>query len=191
MSRHVRALCEPVADVASPLSVLYADAATPLPIFELVADHEMPEPYRSLLVHERDMTSTLEAHHGQGMSLRVLRMVPSASAMTRKVVLVGDEDGRSAEFGAIRINLGRFDVEAQDMIRESRRPFGAILRDLRIDYTSRPTAYFGVHCDTIMAEALDTPYGTWLYGRHNQLRGTASELLAEVVEILPPEQPAE
>ena len=32
----------------------------------------MPEPYRSLLVHERDMTSTLGQFHGGDIGLKVL-----------------------------------------------------------------------------------------------------------------------
>ena len=32
----------------------------PLPVMEQIQADEMPEPYRSLLVHDSDMTSTLE-----------------------------------------------------------------------------------------------------------------------------------
>ena len=34
---------------------------------------EVPDPYRGLLVHKQDMTSTLEAYVGQGLSLEVLQ----------------------------------------------------------------------------------------------------------------------
>lgn len=188
MSLPARALCEPTLDVASPLAQFYATMLSALPEFQLISGAVMPEPYRRLLVHARDMTPTLEAYHGQRMALRVLHKLQSASALTRQVVLVGNDNGPVAEFGAIRINLNRFETEARRMICESQLPLGAILRELQIEHTSRPTAYFAVRGDRIMQEALGSPCGTRLYGRHNQLRDCAGHLLAEVVEILPPER---
>ena len=80
----------------------HAPGETP-PSFDAVAGPELPEPYRGLLVHERDMTSTLEAFVGQPLVLRVLRVHRSADCLHREVVLVGASDGTMAEFGAIRI----------------------------------------------------------------------------------------
>ena len=47
-----------------PLDEFYRLAKRPLPGIKPVDGAALPEPYRSLLVHERDMTSTLGQFHG-------------------------------------------------------------------------------------------------------------------------------
>jgi len=43
-----------------PLDEFYARAGLPMPSLQELTGKEVPEPYRSLLVHENDMTPTLE-----------------------------------------------------------------------------------------------------------------------------------
>jgi hypothetical protein len=43
-----------------PLDEFYARSGLPLPRIERTSGEEVPEPYRSLLVHQNDMTPTLE-----------------------------------------------------------------------------------------------------------------------------------
>src|SRR5262245_38385741 len=59
-------------DILHPLDDFYARAGLEVPRFELVAAHEVPEPYKSLLVHEADMTPTLESFHGARLRVAVL-----------------------------------------------------------------------------------------------------------------------
>ena len=54
-----------------PLDEFYRLAKRPLPGIEPVDGAALPEPYRSLLVHERDMTSTLGQFHGDDIGLEV------------------------------------------------------------------------------------------------------------------------
>ena len=55
-----------------PLDEFCRLAKRPLPGIERVDGAALPEPYRSLLVHERDMTSTLGQFHGDDIGLKVL-----------------------------------------------------------------------------------------------------------------------
>src|SRR5262245_16468240 len=55
-----------------PLDEFYADLGRPLPPLEQVEAEAVPQPYRQLLVHHRDMTPTLEAFHGRDIHLRLL-----------------------------------------------------------------------------------------------------------------------
>src|SRR6266404_2816907 len=50
----------PDSNLLYPLNEFYEQAGLPLPPAVQVAAREVPEPYRSLLVHEREMTPTLE-----------------------------------------------------------------------------------------------------------------------------------
>jgi len=55
-----------------PLDLAYSRAGVPPPAVTRVQPDAIPQPYRSLLVHERDMTLTLEQHFGGRVVLRDL-----------------------------------------------------------------------------------------------------------------------
>jgi chorismate-pyruvate lyase len=151
---------------------------------QLVDGAAVPEPFRGLLVHTDDMTPTLERFYGQGLLLRVLNRRRSSNEYIREVVLVLEGDGRRVEFGANRIRLDRFPAGAQRAILEETQPLGHILRDHAIAHTCHPGAFLRVASDRLINEALGLTGAQVLWGRHNQLRNPAGELLSEVVEIL-------
>lgn len=175
-------------DILFPLSELDDDGA-PLAVERLEGPGRpaMPEPQRSLLVHESDMTSTLEEHHGEALEISLLAHRRDEDALWRRVVLVGRESGRIHEAGAIRIALAPFASAARWEILEGRRPLGAILARHGVEYRSRPRLFFGLRStprsDVLLGFAGG---GRRLYGRRNVLETPAGETLAEVVEILPP-----
>ena len=59
-----------------------------MPDWATVRAEEIPEPYRSMLVHEDDMTSTLERHYGGRVVLRALSTFTTRSWYFRRVLLV-------------------------------------------------------------------------------------------------------
>ncbi|MBY0228299.1 MAG: hypothetical protein K2W96_03355, partial [Gemmataceae bacterium] len=52
-----------------------------------VAGEDVPEPYRSLLVHEHHMTVTVEAHHGGPVDVRVLDRRSDGELYSRRILL--------------------------------------------------------------------------------------------------------
>jgi chorismate-pyruvate lyase len=139
-----------------------------------------------LLVHESDMTPTLESFHGERIHLRVLDCRVAEEQLAREVVLVGSESGRGLEFGAILIHFDLFPQAARAVIRECRVPLGTILAQHRIEHRSRPQGFFHLEADAAMREALGLDAPVRLYGRHNHLAASDGRILADVVEILPP-----
>ena len=96
----------------------------------------MPEPYRELLVHDQDMTSTLEKHHGESLELCRLETRNSENrrgdgALWRHVLLVGTRSGEIREAGAIRIDLRYFSSAARWEVLQGLKPLGAILAEAR------------------------------------------------------------
>src|SRR5260221_2498530 len=87
-----------------PLDDFYARAGLRLPAIERIGGDEIPEPYRTLLAHENDMTPTLEKYHGAEIHLRILGHDQRADFYFREVVLQLNETDRPAEFGTIMIN---------------------------------------------------------------------------------------
>lgn len=176
-------------DLLYPLSEFYEESGQSLPLVQRAEPGAMPDPYRRLLVHERDMTPTLEAAYGQSIHLRVLHHAIRDNVSSRQVLLVLDGDETAVEFGAIKIHLDRFPEEARRLILERRKPLGTILHQEKMQHSSRPTAYFQVTCDAAIGEALGVGAGQALYGRQNGLFDARGEVLAQVVEILPPLDP--
>ena len=77
-------------DFAFPLSEFYARTSLALPRMEIIPGDAVPEPYRTLLVHERDMTSTLEGFHQTGIHLRLVGRERRGEQYFREVVLALD-----------------------------------------------------------------------------------------------------
>src|SRR5204863_7154924 len=138
-------------------------AGLPLPRVTRAEAHEIPEPYRSLLVHERDMTPTLEDAYQRSVQLRVLKYDLRENVLSRQIVLVPEGSTRAVVFGAIKIYLEHFPAEAKRLVLELKLPLGTILRTQRIAHFSRPDAFIQVTADPVINSALDLTGPAVLY----------------------------
>jgi len=175
-----------VLPIAYPLDDFYAQAGRALPPIELVEGDAVPEPYKSLLVHQDDMTPTLEKFHRQRIHLEVLSRQQRDDFYFREVVLLLDKTDKPVEFGAIKINLALFPLAARKEILEECRPLGTLLADYVITHTSRPKAFLRIQSDDFINASLKLDRSHWLYGRRNTLWDAQQRPLAEIIEILPP-----
>lgn len=173
-------------DLLQPLREIYGDARHSLPRLEVVAGSEIPEPYRGLLVHDRDMTRTLEAHHGDAIRLRTWATGVQDGIYRRMVGLLLEHSGRPVEFGATRVHLDRFPEPWRGLILAGERPLGGILNAWGIAYRSSPSAFFRTDGDERIWEALSLQGPVTLYGRRNTLSDPQGNPLADILEILPP-----
>ena len=149
-------------DLLYPLSRFYREAGKDVPDFAIIAGKDMPQPFRDLLVHERDMTSTLERFYDDRIHLRLLHTNREGDHYERQVVLQLNCDSKPVEYGAIEIDLGRFPAAARTLILESYQPLGSILADFAIPYLSKPEAFFRTTADAFVRDALDVAEGTEL-----------------------------
>jgi chorismate-pyruvate lyase len=172
--------------IAYPLDEFYARSGLSLPPLDQIDGEAVPEPYKSLLVHERDMTSTLESFHKAGIHLRLVSREQRGDEYFREVVLVLDGSDKPVEFGAIKIQLDRFPEKVRQEILREQFPLGHLLKDFAIEYQSCPRAFLRIASDRTINELLGLAGAHLLYGRRNTLLNPASESIAEIVEILPP-----
>jgi chorismate-pyruvate lyase len=175
----------PVLDLLMPLLYFYNEDELPLPPVEFIEGDEVPEPYRSLLVHQNDMTPTLRAHHGSEIKLEVVDSEASSNYVMRQVVLHRTSDGAPVEYGAIGIQLDAFPPHVKELIREGKRPLGGILATEGVPHSSAPRAWFWIEADEHTGELLHVAPGTKLYGRSNTLVHPNGIIFADIVEILP------
>src|SRR5262245_30221571 len=70
-----------------PLDILYERAGVATPLVKRIAADRIPAPYSELLVHQNEMTSTLEVHFGGPMAVRVLSSFSKNHSYFRRVLL--------------------------------------------------------------------------------------------------------
>lgn len=169
-----------------PLDEVYARDGRLLPPIDVISGSEVPEPYRTLLVHDRDMTPTLEKHHGGDIHIEVWGRKRLGIEYFREVVLRMDADQRPVEFGANRINLDLFDKADHRLILDEYLPLGRILNQRGVPHQGGPIAYLRVQSDELMGRAFGLRETTVLYGRRNTIRDPRGGALSDIVEILPP-----
>jgi hypothetical protein len=169
---------------AYPLDVVYAQAGIPAPRAREIAPARIPSPYRGLLVHERDMTLTLEAHVGGRVVLRALSTFHDGACYFRRVLLVHERSARPVEMGAIRIDLDAFEPRIRSAILRNRVPLGRVLRDGGVDYRSRPQAFLSVTPNSEIMGVFWMREPSTLYGRRTEMSVNGRKV-GDIVEVLP------
>jgi len=172
------------ASLLKPLADFYT--GRPLPEVRFIEAARIPQAYRQLLDHSNDMTSTLQRFHNEEIRVHVLHSRQDDTYYEREVLLVTRDTRRTVEFGAIEILLELFPSDAQREIFRAKMPLGAILQSFHIEYKSKPRAFFEIESDDAMNAALALSHTQTLYGRCNEITNTEGQVLAEIVEILPP-----
>ncbi len=179
----------PSVNLFYPMNEFYEESGVPLPHVVQIEGPDMPNPFRTLLVHNRDMTPTLTEAYQREMKLRILNRFIDHAVFSRKIILEVEGSSQVAVFAAIKIYLDLFDPESRRIILEGKKAFGSILHQQRIVHSSRPQAYIQVDSDQTINEALGLTGNHVLYGRRSALLNSAEIPLAQVLEILPPTKP--
>ncbi len=176
-------LCE---SLLWPLNVFYAQYGREMPQITPVFPQQLPDPYRRLLAHDRNMTPTLEAFHASRLFVERLHELPSDKETTREIIPRTEADTRVVEYGASRIFYPGLTPQALRLIEEGRVPLGTVLLSCNCRHTVEPSGFFKIKPTAFFVELLGAPASVSLYGRRNQLVALDGTVLAEVCEVLPP-----
>ena len=168
-----------------PLSFIRRARGIPKLVFQEIDSQEIPEPYYSLLVHEGDMTSRLEAFHEDQIRVRKLSSSNDGKAYFREVVLEASRTQKVTEYGAIEITLQNLEEDLRIAVIEAKQPLGAILNEARVPYSSAPRAFLKIVPDNAIIDAFGSVEADHLYGRSNEITSYNGDILARIVEILP------
>jgi chorismate-pyruvate lyase len=183
---HNPAVSAPVLPYIYPLDDFYARAGLPLPKIKRLPGEEVPEPFRSLLVHGKDMTPTLEKFHGADIHLQILDRDHRNDFYYRQVLLRLKGAETIVEFGANKISLLLFPPRARQLILEERVPLGRILKDCDVKHHTVAKAFFELQPDRLICRAFQLEKPATLYGRKATIFDSQQRPLSEIVEILPP-----
>ena len=162
------------------------DCHLPASAFALQRGPELPEPARQLLVHSRDMTSTLATYHESLIRIEILQCREIDGFYLREVFLRTLANNTIVEYGVLAIELAQFSEWQREIIRAGRAPFGALLHRFEIPFVSTPIGFFALSGRHLAATPLATPTDVTCHGRFNRLARESGEPLAWILEILPP-----
>mgnify|MGYP001816638771 CR=1 FL=1 len=154
-------------------------------LFSWVAPEEVPEPENHLLVHGGDLTTTLEAHHGERIALGVLESGETAGRYFREVILSGARSGKPFEFGLIEFELDHFPPELREAIVAEEIPLGTLLTESGFPFRSTPRGFFSVARHDLPPRLSQLGTASVFYGRYNQLSTDEGIRLNAIIEILP------
>ncbi|MDE0859731.1 MAG: hypothetical protein OSA93_06195 [Akkermansiaceae bacterium] len=154
--------------------------------FEWIESDELEWPYRDLLFHQRDMTSTLARFHGAEISLKILQERSEGDSYLREVLLSAGP--KPVEYGLIEVAVNHFEESLRNKILSGKEPLGGILNDSGLDYHSQPVGFFQIESRKFTPDFFPSAGGKFLFGRYNTLFDGDRQMLARIVEILPYEE---
>jgi hypothetical protein len=153
---------------------------------DLVGAAEVPEPYRTLLVHEHHMTVTVEAHHGDLVDVQVLQERRGADTYARKILLVLQKSRRVVQFGLMRVHLQYCSPAVREEILAGKTPLGRILIQHDVLRRIEPTAFLRVVPGPAMLKWFGLDMAQPTYGRLALIHCDHRPAV-ELLEIVTPE----
>jgi chorismate-pyruvate lyase len=156
--------------------------------FDVITAEQIPEPYRSLLVHEHHMTVTVEAHYKSLVDVKVLERKREGNRYARKILLALQSDGRIVQFGLVHIRLDYCSREVRAEILAEKTPLGRILIDHNVLRRIVPTDYARVTPGPEMMQWFGLTTSQPAYGRLALIHCDGKPAI-ELLEIVAPELP--
>lgn len=148
---------------------------------EIVTPNQIPPEPRSLLVHDRHMTSTLQVHYGQPVRLEVLAVREEGDWYSRKIVLTAGD--RRVEFGLVRLRLSLLPEGAQQDIVGREAPLGEIFSRFEVLTHVEPRWFLRFPHDSAVVQYLGSTTAD-AYGRLGTIHCNGQPAV-ELLEVVP------
>ena len=167
-----------------PLDLFYERAGVSGPTVKPITADLLPPPFHDLLVHQNEMTATLERHFGSQLVVRVLSSFTRDGSYFRRVLLTVEYSGRPIAMGAVRLELDRFKPAIRSRILAEQVPLGRIFREAGVLYESRPKRYVQLVPNAEMLGIFWMAEPRTMYGRRTEVT-TGGVGIGDIVEIIP------
>ena len=163
MTLNVHTTTDPRAALASLAAVFFGPGISEEP--DLLAEKELPEPYKQLLAHDSHMTTSLEAYHGFPVLLEVLEERENPDQYHRKILLTSGPGRHVVEVGVVRINLAYTSTDVRNEIVAKKAPLGDILIRHNVLRDIEPKWFFRFKGPPALKGAFDRALPEPIYGR--------------------------
>lgn len=125
----------------------------------------VPEPYKTMLVHDHHMTVEMEKYHRSPVDVKVLDRKLNGDLYARKIVLLKHGTSQVVQFGIIRFHLQYITKQVRDEIIAEQTPLGRILINHNVLRHIDLGAILEIDAGPGLASALQMPVGATTYGR--------------------------
>jgi len=163
MTLNVHTTTDPRAALASLAAIFFGPGISEEP--DLLAEKELPEPYKQLLAHDRHMTTSLEDYHGHPVLLEVLEERTDGDQYRRKILLTSGPGRHVVEVGVVRINLAYTSDDVRNEIVNKQAPLGDILIRYNVLREIEPKWYFRFKGPPALKGAFDRALPEPVFGR--------------------------
>ncbi len=130
-----------------------------------ITENELPQPFRKLLSHSDHMTTTLENHYDQPVSLEVLSHHQDGEHYSRQIILRLSNSRQLVEFGVVRLHL---EFTGEDLRREilaMKEPLGDLLIKYDVLRRIEPLWFLKIEHDAALLSPCADEINGVSYGR--------------------------
>jgi hypothetical protein len=194
LQRHRQEVSIPTGHRADPVGewrkqCAFFPAPQPLVVaMEQVAESSVPEPYKTLLLHNNLMTATMERFHGAPVGVRVLERRIDGTAYRREILLFRQDTGTAVQFAFAEIDLDAVSEVVQQEILSEQVPLGRVLVSHGMNCQIEVKAILKITLGTGLAELLHSPVDVVTYGRVARTLCNGKPTF-NVIEVLAPIHP--
>lgn len=152
-------------DELKSLTDLFPGSAPLIEQAEHVPAAIVPEPYKSMLAHDKHMTVTMESYHDTPVDVKVLDQKQDGDLYCRKILLLKTGTDRVVQFGIVRFHLNYVTKEVRDEILDGNTPLGRVLINHNVLRHIDLGAVLKLTAGPGLAEYLQMESGGVTYGR--------------------------
>lgn len=152
---------------------------------EHVPDASVPEPYKTLLVHNDLMTARMEQFHGAPIEVRVLASRLEDLLYSRAIILVRQDTQAAVQFAFAQFETNAVSKVVRDEILSERLPLGRVLLNHGVNYQIERNASLKLTVGAGLSALLRCPLNQTTYGRAARLLCDERPTF-EVIEVSAP-----
>ena len=124
-----------------------------------------PEPYKQMLVHDKHMTVTMEAHYDSPLEVSIIDRKLADDVYSRKILLLKSGTDKVVQFGIVRFDFHYVTPEVRDEIVKGDIPLGRILINHNVLRQIDLGAILRITAGPALADYLQMTSGEITYGR--------------------------
>ena len=144
---------------------LFPDGRSLIGRWEHIPATLTPEPYKSMLAHDKHMTVTVEAYHKTSVDVRVLDRRLVGDDYVRKIVLLKHGTDEVVLFGLVRFDLTTVSAAVRDEILSEKTPLGRVLIEHNVLRHIDLGAILRITAGPGLSDLLQMPEHGQTYGR--------------------------
>lgn len=147
------------------LEQFYGDPTGFAQLGNFCSAESIPNPYNSLLNHNKHMTVTVESFYDDQVSVDVHRTSQDGDWYVREITLATEKSKRIVQYGIVRLNINALAPEVWKRIESQEIPLGRVLIEHNVLREVQLCELWRVQAGPCLSSLLHIKNGDTVYGR--------------------------